>query len=426
MATSIYGVQNYYNFYSNLYKSQSITQTDPMATVLKLSSLQTQHPDLYNTNTSSDTTSYLTSLSKNAYDLKTVTSSLMGNAYASSYTKKMVTTTDNTALTGLATSRAAIEDYTVNISKLAKSQVNTGTTMNSTDKNFELGVNTISVKTASSNAKSVSFNITDKDTNKTSLQKMASAINNSNVGVKANVVDDTKTGTSYLNIVSNKTGENNAFTIEDVKGNATALSGANTSTTSSQNAQYTVNGKQYTSQENNVYLNNDKVKLTLSKAEDKDIKVTIGNDTSAVFDDIKKFVSSYNNMINFSNDNLDTFNGASKLKSDYTNIIGIQKTPLNSMGITINSDKTLSIDEKKLDAAIKNNPTKVKDTFSGYNGIAEQIYKKSNEISISPSKYANNLFTNSENSSLSNYISETNYTAYFQSMSVGSIVNSLV
>ena len=131
-------------------------------------------------------------------------------------------------------------------------------------------------------------------------------------------------------------------------------------------------------------------------------------------------------MINFSNDHLDTFNGASKLKSDFTNIISMQKTPLNSMGITINSDSTLNIDEKKLDAALKNNADKVKDTFSGYNGLAEQIYKKTNEISISPSKYTNNVFTSNENSYLSKYISETNYTAYFQSMSIGSIVNSYV
>lgn len=96
------------------------------------------------------------------------------------------------------------------------------------------------------------------------------------------------------------------------------------------------------------------------------------------------------------------------------------------MGITANTDGTLSIDDKKLDKAIDKELWRVKDAFEGKAGIAEEIFKKSNEVLSSPVKYAKPEEFKKDFSSFYNYMSTANHMPYGRNMYNGMVVDMLL
>lgn len=386
MTSSIYGMTNYYNLFTSPLKS---SQESPLNNLIYVASANKMYMDNFAQKTSSEMSSYLSALNSSISDLKAASKPLSTDGLTSSFNQKSVASTDSGAVAGTALSNADLAAYTINVSKLAKSQTNTGKVLNSNDSSvIGQGSNFFSIKVGNKTEKNITFNINETDTNKSSLGKMASAINYAKVGVTASVINDSTAGTSYLKIVSDKTGTDSGFTITDKTGNAVSATESVTTTTVAQNAEYKIDGKQYTSQQNTVNLNNDKVNVTLNKAENKDIKVTIGSDTNAIKSDIKDFLESYNNTINLANTYSSSFSGASTLKSELKSITNSRMPSLYNIGIKQNSDGTLSLDEKKLDKALSENISQVKDTFSGFNGIAQKAYNKSNDVLNSPVKYS--------------------------------------
>lgn len=424
MANTISGLTNYYSTFMSPVSSY---QVNPVTNLMYSSIVSKAYSQTFAKKAQGSMSSYLTGLSSKVNDLKNSAKPFTTRGMDASFDKKSVSASDSSAVTGTAASNADNTSYILNISKLATAQVNSGAKLNSNDKSaMASGTNTISLKVGNNEAKNISFTIDENDTNKLSLEKMAKAINYVKTGVSASVVSDSKTGTSYLKLTSDKTGTDNAFSISDVSGNAVAASGAASTTGQAQNAEYTLDGKQYTSQENTIKLNNDKVKVTLNKAESKDISLKVGTDTEGIKSDIKDFVKNYNNLVNFANSSSTNFRGAADLSRELGNIAKSRKSSLEGMGITANSDGTLSINEKKLDKTVDTELWRVKSTFEGKTGIAESVYKKSNEVLSSPVKYAKPEEFKRDFSSFYNYMSTANHMPYGQNMYNGMVVDMLL
>lgn len=193
-----------------------------------------------------------------------------------------------------------------------------------------------------------------------------------------------------------------------------------------QNAEYTIDGKQYTSQQNTISINSDKVSVTLNKADSKDIKVKVGSDSNAIKSDIKDFINSFNSTINLTNSYSSSFSGAANLNSELSSIASSRMSFLDNIGIKQNSDGTLNLDEKKLDTALSENLSQVKDTFNGFNGVAEKTYNKSNEVLSSLVKYSKP--TETSKPSYNNYGNQSVQGAFpsFQNNYRGMIVDTLL
>lgn len=353
--------------------------------------------------------SYLSTLNSNANSLKSAAKPFLPQSDSRSFEQKSVSS-DSLGISGSADDGAANGTFLVNVSQLAQSQVNSGSKLNSAAATgFSAGSNTISIKVGSNAAKTVSFNIKSSDTNKTGLEKMAAAINNAKTGVTASVSSDEKAGTSYLKLTSDNTGTGSTFSVSDkYGGNVAALSGAATTTTAAQNANYTVNGMKYTSQKNEAAIDNGKVTLTLKQAENKNVKVSVGSDVSAIQSDIKNFVSQYNKMVNFTADNADGFAGAATLNDDLQAIVNSRRSSLSAEGISVASDGTLTVDDTKLTRALSTNLNGVKATLSS---VGDKVYSKSSDVLSSPNKYSQpDIFTQSQqqqNSGFYSYLSPT-------------------
>lgn len=421
MANSILGMNNYYNLFTSPFsgsKSSPIENLMYGATASKIYS-QTVAQSL-----KSNVSSFMTSLSKSAFDLKAATKPLANSGPDSSFTKKAVSSSDSNAVTGTATSNADSKAYTLNVSKLATSQTNTGNALTSTDKSaISSGTNSFTLQVGNS-TKKISFTIDEKDTNQSGLNKMASAINFAKAGVTASVVTDSKTGTSSLKITSDKTGTGNEISLTDNSGNAASATGANAVSTEAQDAVYKLDGVQYTSKSNTISADNNKVQFTLKKAEGKDLQLSVGTDSKGIESDIKTLVKSYNSMIDTANSS--NIAGAENLKADLEGIIKSKKGSLSNMGITQNDDGTLALDEKKLSSAVATNVSRVKETFDGYKGIADELYRKATEIQSSPLQYAQTTDpSNSFTGNSSNAFQSSSF-RYRQNMFAGMVVDTLL
>ncbi len=421
LTTSIYGVSNYYNSISSLYKNYPLNTINNLSSTNSTNKLSTQS---LSKNLYSSTSSYLTSLQSNMSNLTSASKPLLNSN--ASFSKKTVTSSDSTSVSGTATSTSTLGANTINITQLATEQNNIGNKLNSTEKSSNQGLNTFSLKVGDSAAKSISYTVSGTDTNKSALEKMASSINSSKSGVTANVVSDSKSGTSYINLLSDKTGTNSSFSLEDISGSAVATSGTNLTKTESKNAEYTLDGKQATSQSNTIAIDNNKTKITLTKASGKDVTLTTSADTSSIKDDIKNLLANYNKVINFAETNVSSFSGAQTIEKDISSIMTSRRSSLASMGITINNDKTVSIDDKKLDKSLKENLTRVKDVFSGNYGVAQNLNNKASTIAASPLKYTKPTDFTSVFSNFYNYLTPSNSLVSGQNMYTGTLLDSLV
>lgn len=115
---------------------------------------------------------------------------------------------------------------------------------------------------------------------------------------------------------------------------------------------------------------------TLYKSLEKLSTMDINNDNKdKVYDAFSAFVKDYNNLIKNTNDsnNSNVINQANYLKS----LVNGNKSAFSRMGVTVNSDKTLSIDETKFKESDMGN---VKNLFTGVYSFGEKMTDRINSI----------------------------------------------
>ncbi|MCR4650516.1 MAG: hypothetical protein K5662_02045 [Lachnospiraceae bacterium] len=132
-------------------------------------------------------------------------------------------------------------------------------------------------------------------------------------------------------------------------------------------------------------------------------------DRTAIDSAVKDFVKAYNTFVNkgLKSDNATI----SRETESLTNLVGISATKLKDIGITIEDDKSLKINE---DTYNKASTDDIKKLFNGNQSVAYSVSSKASLIGISAESAAKNA---------SNYTSSGNYT---DSYSAGSILNSIV
>lgn len=394
----------YYNYYSSMNLLNSFTQSTSSQGIsldqLMTMSEQAGSINSYNSQLPTNVINSLTSFNNYANNLLQASTPLQTTSYDNIF-QQTVATSSSSSISVQSQSGATQSTYNVTVSQLAAAQQNTGTSLSSSAATgLSAGTYTLNIQSNNTNY-SVNFNVNAGDTNQTVLSNMATAINNVGSGVTAKVNNDTNLGTSTLVLNSNSTGTNNAFTITDISGNAVSYTGAGNTTTTSANASYSVNGVSNTSQSNTVSLDNQNVSMTFSGLAT-NATVTVSPDTQAVNSAISNFVNNYNNLVNYANQNQQYISPdvIGSLEQSYQ----YQSANLASIGITQNSDMTLSIDQSTLSSALKNNFSQVQDAFSGLDGLAVNTGQIAQNITSSPlTTYVNPSVYEQQYNSLATY-----------------------
>lgn len=287
------------------------------------------------------------------------------------------TSSNNNVLTASTATGSTPGTHTILVNSLATTSSYDTNPLTSGDTAFGQGQFTLQVGSGSP------VTVTVGSSNDT-LNTLASYINGQNDGVTASVVTDANG--ARLALVSNTTGAPGDLT---VSGNTTGLTFNKTATGT--NSSITVDNVPLNTTSNTVTGAIPGVTLNLTGTSTSPVTLTIGSDTTQTSSAINNFVSAYNAVIQAVNAQFTYTQGAAhqpplfsdaslqqvqqELYSDVNYSIsgnsGINS--LASLGITMQSDGTLKVDNGTLSTTLGGNPSAVQNFFqqsSGANGFA--------------------------------------------------------
>ena len=137
---------------------------------------------------------------------------------------------------------------------------------------------------------------------------------------------------------------------------------------------------------------------------------------------INDFVTAYNDLVSLANDNSQYIN--SSALAPITQSFENEAQNLQSIGITQNSDGTLSVDQDTLNNALENNRDTVESAFASVDGLASNAASATqNILTNSLSQYATQLTPESTNStSFYNLVGELNTSDLWNSF-LGQVLN---
>lgn len=268
----------------------------------------------------------------------------------------------------------ALGSFDINVTQRARAY--SIATQGVADKDTDLGAGSVSIDLA--NGESLEVTLSE---DKSSLKDLRDAINDQNKGVQASIVND-GSGTPYrLVMTSTKTGTEEAISgvsFSGGLGSALSLDGA--SEVTARNAEFTINGIAMQSQSNKV---EDAIQgVTLNLVEEGESSLDITRDTDAIKKAVNDFVSAFNNLKE-SIGSLTSFNSETgesgelignstvrRIESELRGVLsaGVDEGEyrvLADLGVSLQRDGTLKVDDDDLDEAISNNLEGVSRFFVG-------------------------------------------------------------
>lgn len=301
------------------------------------------------------------------------------NSLTGPLSARVATSSDPAAVTATAANGTVLGNHQVTVNSLATTSSWYSSTVASATATLPTGSFTLT------SAGGTSTTFTPGSGSDTTLANLVSDINGQNLGVTASVITDS-TG-SRLSLVSSSSGAANGFSVTG----ATGLSFTQASVGA--DASLTVDGVPITSASNTVTGALSGVTLNLLSPTASSVPVTlaVGSDTNQTSTAINQLVSDYNSAASLLNQQF-TFSAATgtegNLASDPT-VQALQQTmqsiasytgtssatgvnSLSDLGITLNSDGSLSANAATLDSVLTNNPSGVQQFMQGsaLNGFA--------------------------------------------------------
>lgn len=323
-------------------------------------------------------------LGDRARALATTARKLGSGGAGSAWEARSATSSNAAAVTATASSGATLTSYTINVTRLAAAQQNSGASLSSTAATtLAAGTHTFSL-TAGGATRNMSFAVTAGENNNTVLTNMAGAINSAKAGVVAAV----KTGTAgalYLQVTAEKTGVAQAFSLADVTGSAVAGTGIGAVSTAAQDASYDINGAAHTSGSNTVSLDAGRVKATLAAVTATAAKVTVGHDGGAVAAAVSDLAGRYNDLLSYVQNNGDLLSPT--VAQRFQQGLAAARHELGAIGVATNADGSLTADAVKVAGAVEADYNRVHGLFAGYPGVALGLEGQATLVSARPASY---------------------------------------
>ncbi len=309
------------------------------------------------------------------------------------YSNKIFNSSDEAAITGAlkkADTSSLPETIDIEINSLATTQINTGEFLPSNELSLITKEHRFSLNTVNSSSR---FGITvgKGDTNLDIQNKLASYINNRNVGVIATVVSDGRN--SALKLESMDTGKPStddglhfSFNVDNAGQSLVNIFGLNNVTTSPENSTFSINGDKHISSSNHISINQ-VVELDFHKTTDTPVHIGLVPDTKQAMEQLSAFTSAYNNLISLSSSTDKDMVGTRNISQDMSGILSKHRGNLESIGIITNPDGTLSINEEALTTSFKNGD--FTSIFSDETSIQQDIMNSTNRFVLDPIAYIN-------------------------------------
>lgn len=284
--------------------------------------------------------------------------------------------------------------YELEVQKLASNQINSGWLLSKDKKDLAPGNYSFDVN-INNMAYEFQFGVTTDDTNYDIQSKLVRLFNHANIGLNASIVEGPD-DTFALKIASTHTGENSpsdkpVFTIQNTSSNGIDVVdylGIDYISTPASNAYFKINGEENSTSSNQFTI--DKTfEITLKGVTDANNEPTIigvKTNVDSLKDNIYNLIDGYNSFLN-TTDKLKQITSSNKLTYEVTNVAKLYRNELDSIGINITENGSLSIDDQLLTQTAESEDAHV--LLSPLNTFSSTLFKKGEEISRNPLEYAN-------------------------------------
>ncbi len=396
----------------------------------QIASINKKSP-IYKVKLSSDTQCYAIDIKELARELKTSLSSVMHNDQegVDLFEKKHLFSTNPNALSARYVGKDILEDaedsINIEVSQLAKPQINTGAYLSSSARNLSSQTYSFQVNMEQLSYE-FEFYVSPSASNLSIQNHMADIINRADIGISAAVLED-GAGHSAIELTSRATGEarggGSLFRIHggNEKNNRHLIQvlGIDEMRQAPANAKFKIDGQDSSSRSNHFTVDK-KYEIELHEEALEDGAVTLGfhTDVNSIASDIKDFFSTYNNMVNFAKNNQVQPAGSRKLHQDIGNIAKHFSNELEPLGLNVKDDGTIEIDDDLLKSAIADEHPR--DNFTGLDSFTKALSVRTNHILLDPMHYVDKLLVCYPNPSTS---VRSNYSPYHTSYYSGLLFN---
>ncbi len=383
---------NYKNV-TSMFNVGGTGQTNAIGALGSLNALKTREANNFLSsfqNQASSPLSFLMGMKQNASKFNSSVKAMTGFGANGVFSQKGVNSSDTDALTvnskGNNSGFNNFSPMDVKIDQVATTQKNEGASMLSSGRSAERGNYGFAIDVGGK-SHSFSINVGAGDTNKTIQQKMADAVNKRGIGINASVEQGDNARSSRLVFESEDTGTDEAFAVRDTSApngreGLASMTGVNEADQEAQNAEYSVNGTQRTSQSNEVELGSG-VRGTLREQTDDAVRVSYGQDAEAIRGGVENFVNNFNSMLDSAEDG-----SMPRLSSALNGITNTYGGTLSNLGIESDASGRLSINADRLDESIQNG--RLEDAFrsGGSYGIGGRLQNAANQAERNPMSFS--------------------------------------
>ena len=395
-------ISSVYSYYLSQYgnksnsKYDSHTRTQLKNTYSKVVKINSQTP-VYKLDLSTAAQKYAIDLKEHARALENITEDLSDGADGTMTFKKSAVSSNAYAVNAsyITDFGAASDDesFDINVKQLACSQLNTGNYLQPRSKHikpgeysFDLSINDVIYE--------FQFKVDNSETTNNIQNKIARLINRSNIGLTANIKEDSL-GNTAINIESESTGINGTtpviFSIKSDDANNQLLIdtlGLDRVTQYPSNAIFDVDGDERSSMSNSITINK-AYDVKLSKVTEEPVTISLKADADSIVESLNELVAGYNNLISVTNDeNNNHFQGTEKLQNEIASIARSYKKQLADSGLSLNKDGTISADKEVIINA--DNKDALSHIYESLNSFKNSIKEKAENIALNPMDYVNN------------------------------------
>lgn len=406
-------IDSVYTYYLTTYGKKAISRYDShkkseLRNVYNKIVKANKDSPLYKITNLSDAKKYAIDIKENARAIQNVVASLSDQygTFEDSFKKKVAMSSDSSEVgvtyIGDGREKSQTDSFDIEVQRLASAQVNEGNYLKDDTLSMRPGAYSFDVNTLSA-AYEFQYSINSDETNLDVLNKLASLINTSNIGISAQILSDNK-GSSALSLTSSQTGlaenETELFSISpDSSAGSTEIMeqlGIDRITKAAQNSSFTLNGRDHTSLTNTFSINQ-MFELTLKKpTSGPAVNIGFKADADAIADNIQTLVDSYNSILSIANSYAHTSASAgNKLQAELLSVSGASRSDLQNIGLLTDDSGAISIDKEKLRTAVS--PERDQDTFETLSQFRDAIGKEAEHIAINPMNYVNKIIISYKN-----------------------------
>lgn len=391
---------NVYNHYLTAYAPKSTTQYDTH----KKSELRSIYSSIVKLNKESpwylETTSrsaqeYAVNLKESARLFHNTIASLGGLDDSQALAKKAAYSSDSGVIAatfvGNTDDDNPVPTLKMQVNGLATSQENMGTYL--ADGTVGLAPDTYSFDVSINDLNyEFQFNINENDTNKDVQQRLVRLINNADIGIQARL--DEGNARSSIRLFSQNTGlpegKSEIFRITDDRTSKTSGAveyfGLDYISRQPANSSFLLNGEERSTSSNTFTIGKMyEIELKAVSAPDTEVTIGLKTDTESLTDNVSALIGSYNTFISTASSYQSSERLSGRLVREMSRIAAHYQSSMESMGIRLGSDNTLSIDEALLkESASSSDGSFSYDTLKDF---ASSLIRKTNQVSLDPMNY---------------------------------------